>query len=127
MKNGSAELAIASSLDDTWDRLDTWPLFTEDFVLVVGGSHHLAGCSSVKLSDLRDETLLMRTCTEHFESLANVLRSQDFAVDRAHEVPCSRYRLGSSAYRFVIRRGLAAADPRDLLIARFRLEGRTVA
>ena len=87
MKNGSAELAIASSLDDTWDRLDTWPLFTEDFVLVVGGSHHLAGCSSVKLSDLRDETLLMRTCTEHFESLANVLRSKDFAVDRAHEVP----------------------------------------
>src|SRR6516225_2862991 len=43
MKDGSAELAIASHLGKTWDRLDTWPLFTEDFVLVVGGSHHLAG------------------------------------------------------------------------------------
>ena len=26
LKNSSAELAIASSLGDTWDRLDTWPL-----------------------------------------------------------------------------------------------------
>src|SRR6516165_5567841 len=127
MKNGSAELAIASSLGDTWDRLDTWPLFTEDFVLVVGGSHRLVGCSSIGLSDLRGESLVMRPYCEHFESLVSLLRSKDFAVDRAHEVPCSRYRLGSSAYRFVIRRGLAAADPRDLLIARFRLEGRTVA
>jgi len=87
MKNSSAELAIASSLGDTWDRLDTWPLFSEGFALVVGGSHHLAGCSSVRLSDLRGESLLMRTYCEHFESLASVLRSQNFAVDRAHEVP----------------------------------------
>ena len=64
MKNSSAELAIASSLGDTWDRLDTWPLFSEGFDLVVGGSHHLAGCSSVRLSDLRSESLLMRTYCE---------------------------------------------------------------
>jgi len=87
MKTGSAELAIASSLGDTWDRLDTWPLFSEGFVLVVGSSHRLAGCNSIQLSDLRGETLLMRTYCEHFESLASVLRSQDFAVDWAHEVP----------------------------------------
>ena len=87
MKTGSAELAIASSLGDTWDRLDTWPLFSEGFVLVAGSSHRLAGCNSIQLSDLRGETLLMRTYCEHFESLASVLRSQDFAVDWAHEVP----------------------------------------
>jgi DNA-binding transcriptional LysR family regulator len=87
MKSGSAELAIASSLGNIWDRLDSWPLFSEGFVLVVGGSHHLAGCSSIQLSDLRSETLLMRTYCEHFESLVSVLRSQNFAVDRAHEVP----------------------------------------
>ena len=87
MKNGSAELAIASSLGDTWDRLDTWPLFSEGFALVVGGSHHLAGCVSIQLSDLRGEALLMRPYCEHFESLVSLLRNQDFAVDRAHEVP----------------------------------------
>jgi DNA-binding transcriptional LysR family regulator len=87
MKNGSAELAIASSLGDTWDRLDTWPLFSEGFVLVVGDGHHLAGCSSVQLSDLRGESLLMRTYCEHFESLGSVLRSHGFPIDRAHEMP----------------------------------------
>jgi DNA-binding transcriptional LysR family regulator len=87
MKSGSAELAIASALGDTWDRLDTWPLFTEGFVLVVGGSHRLVGCSSIGLSDLRGESLVMRPYCEHFESLVSLLRSKDFAVDRAHEVP----------------------------------------
>jgi len=29
----------------------------------------------------------MRTYCEHFVSLANVLRNQDFTVDQAHEVP----------------------------------------
>ena len=87
MKSGSAELAIASSLGDAWDRFDTWPLFTEGFVLVVGRSHHLAGCSSVQLSDLRGEALLMRTYCENFELLAGVLRSHGFPIDRAHEVP----------------------------------------
>jgi DNA-binding transcriptional LysR family regulator len=61
MKTGSAELAIASSLGDAWDRLDTWPLFSEGFVLVVDSSHRLAGCNSIQLSDVRGEALLMRT------------------------------------------------------------------
>jgi DNA-binding transcriptional LysR family regulator len=87
MKSGNAELAIASSLGDVWDRLDAWSLFTEGFVLVVGDGHHLAGCGSIHLSDLRSESLLLRTYCEHLESLVTVLRNRDFAVDRAHEVP----------------------------------------
>jgi len=87
MKSGSAELAIAASIGETWDRLDTWPLFTEGYVLMVGGGHRLAGRDSIQLSDLRGETLLMRTYCEHLESLTSLLRSQHFDVDRAHEVP----------------------------------------
>ena len=34
MKSGDAELAIASSLGEAWDRLDHWPLFSESFILV---------------------------------------------------------------------------------------------
>jgi DNA-binding transcriptional LysR family regulator len=90
MKSGSAEFAIATSLDNSWDRLDTWPLFTESFVLVVGGCHRLAGCNSIELTGLRGEALLTRTHCEHFELLASVLRSHDFALDRAHEVSSER-------------------------------------
>ena len=87
MKNGSAELAIASSLGETWDRLDTWPLFTEAFVLMVSRKHRLAGCRSVHLSDLRSEALVIRSYCEHTVSLMTLLRSQNFSLDRAHEVP----------------------------------------
>ena len=90
MKNGSAELAIASSLGDAWDRLDTWPLFSEGFVLVVGTSHRLAGRNSIQLADLRGEALLMRIYAEYFESLSSVLRSHGFPIDRAHEMPSER-------------------------------------
>src|SRR5882762_5668299 len=31
LKKGEAELGIAAELDSEWDRLDTWPLFTENF------------------------------------------------------------------------------------------------
>ena len=34
MKSGEAELAVASSLGEAWDRLDHWPLFTERFELI---------------------------------------------------------------------------------------------
>jgi DNA-binding transcriptional LysR family regulator len=112
MKSGNAELAVASSLGNTWDRLDTWPLFTEGFVLVVGAGHHLAECDSVQLSDLRGEPLLMRTSCEHFEPLADVLRNQGFAVDRAHEVPSER------DLEVFLERGLGVAfAPRSVLFS----------
>src|SRR5215472_11915084 len=31
LKKGEAELGIAAGFDETWERLDVWPLFTEDF------------------------------------------------------------------------------------------------
>ena len=90
MKNGSAELAIASSSGDAWDRLDMWPLFSEGFVLVVGSSHRLAGRNSIQLSDVHGEALLMRTYCEYFESLSSVVRSHGFPIDRMHEMPSER-------------------------------------
>ena len=35
LKKGEAELGIAAEIDEAWDRLDTWPLFTEAFDPVV--------------------------------------------------------------------------------------------
>src|SRR5438128_1638582 len=42
LKRGEAELGIAAELGQDWDRLDTWPLFTENFQLVVNKRHPLA-------------------------------------------------------------------------------------
>lgn len=34
LRNGDAELAVAGALGDDWDRLDTWPMFSEHFEIV---------------------------------------------------------------------------------------------
>jgi DNA-binding transcriptional LysR family regulator len=86
MKSGDAELAIASSLGEAWDRLDRWPLFSEGFILVAAGDHRLAGSSTVGFADLREESILVRTACEHAEALASLLRSNALEVDRAHEI-----------------------------------------
>jgi len=86
MKNGEAELAVASTLGDAWDRLDEWPLFTEGFTLVARGGHRLAVLDAINFSDLREEPILMRTYCEQFEDLAKLLRGESLDIDHAHEV-----------------------------------------
>src|SRR3954471_10723001 len=42
LRKGEAELGIAAEIGEDWDRLDTWPLFTENFQFVVNRRHPLA-------------------------------------------------------------------------------------
>jgi len=86
LKSGQAELAIAASLGEIWDRLDNWALFTERFELIANSDHRLATRDTITFSELGAERLLMRAHCEHFEPLASLLRSQDLDIDRAHEV-----------------------------------------
>ena len=90
LKKGEAELGIAVEIDREWDRLDSWPLFTEKFVLLVNSAHRLAGHTDVSFEDLREERLLMRTYCEHAEELATFLRANAVPVDHAHEVNSER-------------------------------------
>lgn len=50
LKRGEAELGLGAGIDDDWERLDSWPLFTEDFQLVVGSMHRLANSPSSPLT-----------------------------------------------------------------------------
>jgi DNA-binding transcriptional LysR family regulator len=90
LKKGQADLAIAAAMGDAWDRLDSWPLFTENFVLLVNSVHRLAERADVSFDDLREERLLVRTYCEHAEELANFLRANAIPVDHAHEVNSER-------------------------------------
>jgi DNA-binding transcriptional LysR family regulator len=90
LKSGEAELGIAAELGSDWDRLDTWPLFTEDFHLVVSKRHPLAGHDHVAIDDLRTEQLLSRDYCEHSERVGNSLREHGVAVDRSHQTSSER-------------------------------------
>ena len=57
LKKGDAELAIAAGFGDEWERLDRWPLFTEDFLLLANSKNKLAR-PDVALADLAQESIL---------------------------------------------------------------------
>lgn len=86
LKNGDAEIALASDLGEDWDRLDRWPLFTENFILLVNAQHRLAQRRSVELKELREERLLLRTYCEHSVTTAALLRSHGLDVEHCYQI-----------------------------------------
>jgi DNA-binding transcriptional LysR family regulator len=90
LKKGEAELGIAAELGQDWDRLDSWPLFTENFQLVTSSQHRLADRDSIDFEDLRSEQMLSRNYCEHADRLGAHLRERGLDVDRSHEISCER-------------------------------------
>jgi DNA-binding transcriptional LysR family regulator len=90
LKSGEAELAVAGDLGSAWDRLDRWPLFTEEFGLIVNAKHRLASHSTIDVEDLREEQWLRRAYCEDAEMAASLIRSHNLDVDHGHEVTSER-------------------------------------
>jgi DNA-binding transcriptional LysR family regulator len=90
LKKGEAELGIAAELDEEWERLDTWPLFTEDFQLVLSRHHPLAGRDNIDVEALRSEQLLSRRYCEHADRLSATLREHGLDVEHRHEISSER-------------------------------------
>ena len=90
LKKGEAELGIAAEIGEDWDRLDTWPLFTESFEVVVNKRHPLASREDISFDDLRAEQLLSRSYCEHSDRLNTSLREHGIDVDRSHEISSER-------------------------------------
>jgi len=86
LKSGQVELGIAGPVTEEWERLDSWPLFSEPFHLAVSREHALAQAPKVELDDLREERMMVRTDCETTQDLLGLLRTQGFDVERFHEV-----------------------------------------
>lgn len=86
LKNGEVELAVAGPLPETWDRLDTWPVYDETFNLLVSREHRLAERDPVPVSDLRGERFLRRSGCDMTETVIKSLAAHDVRAEDAHEV-----------------------------------------
>ena len=86
LKRGEAEFALAGPLGEVWERLDSWPLFTEPFELIVHGGHRLAGRNLVEFDHLADERLLIQAEGEMAEEIMLRLSGQGLATTHAHQV-----------------------------------------
>lgn len=64
MRAGEFELVVAGPLDETWDRLDSWPLFSEKFDIFVHRGHRFATDTEKSLIDLIGEPMIERPYCE---------------------------------------------------------------
>ena len=86
LKSGDAELAIAGTIDETWERLDKWPLFTERFQLLVNRKHPLAEHPQISIDELRGQKLLQRNYCEDAAQTSELLRGHSIEAEHGHDV-----------------------------------------
>ncbi len=83
LKTGEVELAIAGSLGSNgWDRLDSWPLFEEEFVLGVSDCHRYANKDRICLSQLSSLRLIVRPYCEYNSQMKDLLNDIEFSKAR---------------------------------------------
>ena len=92
LKNGEIELAFGGPLGETWERLDSWPMFTESFDLVIASDHALATVNDVELQVelLQRAQLLVHAFDDGCELNAVSLEASGVRLDDAHKVNCNR-------------------------------------
>jgi DNA-binding transcriptional LysR family regulator len=88
LKNGEVELALAGPLGEVWDRLETWPLFSEPFALIASRHHPLAGRNEAEIGigQLTEEQFLVQIDCEMAEELSCILATNGIVQSGAHQV-----------------------------------------
>jgi DNA-binding transcriptional LysR family regulator len=85
LKDGAAEIAVAGPLDDSWERLDHWPLFSEPFSIAVRRDHPLARENAVTAEKLKSSALFVQAGSESHDEIARRLDEQGIASASLHE------------------------------------------
>ncbi len=86
LKAGDAEIAIAGPLGDSWERFDSWPLYKEEFRLVVSRKHSLACSGTLSIGDLAGHRLIARGHCENGAEIAEKLAENAVATHSAGDV-----------------------------------------
>lgn len=92
LKSGEIELAFGGPLGDNWDRLDTWPMFSESFDLVIANDHALSTINDVELQVelLQRSRLLVHAQEDGSELSPASLEASGIRFEDAHQVTCNR-------------------------------------
>lgn len=86
LKQGGADLAIASAVEDGWERLDRWPLFSEGFEVALHADHPLAQRDAIDVADLSGQSLFRQTGSEDSPVIARWFDEGGAALTAIHEV-----------------------------------------
>ena len=86
LKSGDAELAIAASIGEAWDRLDSWKLFDESFDMVFSRTHRLGEPGDDRARRSQAGTFPAAEPLREVRRLAAMLRAKGLNADHRHEV-----------------------------------------
>ena len=92
LKNGEVDLALGGPMNETWERLEAWPMFSETFDLVVGSGHRLAMSNEMELDVelVQGEQFLVHQGTDPSEFETGMLDRAGISLDDAHQVDSAR-------------------------------------
>lgn len=86
LKEGATDLAIAGPLQDGWDRLDAWPLFSEGFDLAVHASHELARDNEISVERIVGHRILLQAGCESREEVLRRLGIGETPHGAGHQI-----------------------------------------
>jgi len=86
LEEGEIELCVTAIGEVTWERIDQWPLFTEDFVVFTCPTHPLSSMDAVELSALDGQQINTRPYCENAGTLSGILEERQISVDDYHEL-----------------------------------------
>jgi len=84
LENGTIELGVAAVTGDPWERIDRYPLFSEDFVIITPTDHPFAEQRAVTVESLRGFHILGRRYCEHHQSLERALKKRSVSFSSPH-------------------------------------------
>lgn len=90
LKSGEIELGFGGAMATSWDRLDCWPMFAEDFDLVVANDHDLVGINDQDqlTRQLQTERLVVHAQLEPGEFPSGTIEGAGISVEKVHLVSC---------------------------------------
>jgi len=83
LEEGELELAVTAASENTWERLDQWQLFAENFMLLAGKHHPFGDKNEVALDELAGQNVVSRPYCEHATALASILDKRRITM-KAH-------------------------------------------
>ena len=86
LKKGEVEIAVSGPFADNWDRLESWPLFTEPYKLAVGKDNPLARKNPVAIAAVAKQRFLCRSHCEHAAALTGFVKMHGVDPAIAHKV-----------------------------------------
>jgi DNA-binding transcriptional LysR family regulator len=104
LKSGEVDLAMGGPLSESWDRLESWPMFNESFDLIVSADHELAMRNSIELDVelIREEQFLLLSGADLTEYERERISAAGVNLSTAHEVDSGEDMQALVAARFGI-------------------------